>query len=395
LEEIKILICDRDPQAQENLRRVVQFDPVLRVVGTAKSCAEALNIIEEHRPEVVLMDMRLEDMDGIEASKRILEVDPFIQIVLHMLELDTGVLRSAMNIGVHDVIKYPMDTEELLARLHTAAERRGVIIARIPSPVVPSGSIPPEPSGPSGKLVAIYSSKGGVGCTFIATNLAILLHSAEAPTVLVDGDLQFGDVTTFLNLQARNSVSTLVPHVDELDEVMLDDVLLRYENDLRVLAAPPSPELADELTGEIIGKILDHLTRQYAYIVVDAGSTLDDATVAILEMADLILSVITPDIPSIKNSRSLLDVFSALEIQPERVLFVLNEYERGDSIDSQKVADSLHVEVIAGLPFDHRTVKSAINRGEPLTKPLSREMIKLLGEVKSKLVGEGVVEVVG
>jgi pilus assembly protein CpaE len=398
VEEIKVLICDHDSQAQTNLRRVIQFDPSLRVVGTAKSCAEALKIISDKGVQVVLMDMRLEDMDGIEAAKRFLDLDPFVQIVLHMIELDTGILRSAMNIGVHDVIKYPMDPEELTARLHTAAERRRVIMDRMPKPVVPADQLAPEPSSPKGKLVAIYSSKGGVGCTFIATNLAVLLHNPETPVVLVDGDFQFGDVTTFLNLQTRNSVSTLVPHLNELDELILDDVLLQYENGMRVLAAPSSPELADELAGEMIAKVLDILLRKYAYVIVDAGSTLDDGTVTILDKADLILTVITPDIPSIKNSRALLNVFSAMEIQEERFLFVLNGYERGDSIDAKKISGNLRVDVIGGLPYDRRAVMASINKGEPLllndrSNPLSRAMLKMLGEVKSKLVGEGILEV--
>jgi pilus assembly protein CpaE len=209
--------------------------------------------------------------------------------------------------------------------------------------------------------------------------------------VLVDGDLQFGDVPIFFNQQAHVTMSDLVPHVDELDEELLQEALLTYENGLKVLAAPSSPELADTMIGEAFAKILKQLEHCFAYVVVDTGSALNDVTVTILERADLILTIVTPDISSIKKTRSFFDMLGALGIPLDQVLLVLNGLERGDTINGDKIAENLHVEVAVELPFDRKTVLRSINRGEPLllqdqTNPLSKGILKILAEVEARMV---------
>ena len=397
MEEIKVLICHKDSRARDNLRRAIQFDPILNVAGSAKSGKESLEIAQELFPDVVLMSLSLGDMDGIEAAQRLQENAPFVQIILLAHELDYNVMRRAMNFGISDVIKWPVDPDDLHAKIHEAAARKRKIMSRITGPLDEQTPAPEKTAGPKGKILAVYSPKGGVGCTLLATNLALLLHRADIPAVLVDGDLQFGDVSIFLNQAAGNTVSDLVPHVDEMDDEMIEEVLLQHENGLKVLAAPPSPEMADDMTSEIFGKILDHLQRKFAYVVIDTGSALDDVTVTILEKADLILTIATPDIPSIKNSRAFFGILAALEISMNRVILVLNGVQRGDMITNDDITKTLKIEVAAELPFDRKAVLESINKGKPLLlegrgNPLARGMIELLGVIKERMVEEVVME---
>jgi pilus assembly protein CpaE len=393
VEEIKVLICNRNEQARDNLKRAIQFDQVLHVVGFANSGEDTLQVVQDLSPEVLLVDLDMGDMDGVDVARQLLDNDPLLQIILHAHEFDYGLMRKAMKFGISDVIKSPIDPDELHAKIRAAAERKSKILEKFTGPLINSEKIPEEPTKPEGTLLAVYSAKGGAGCTFVATNMAILLHSHETPTVLVDGDLQFGDVPIFLNQQVNVTMSDLLPHEDELDGEMVREALLACENGLKVLAAPLSPELADNMTGEAFGKILEQLLRQFDYVVVDTGSELNDVTVAVLDKAALILTIATPDISSIKNTRSFIDVLGALEIPLDHVLLVLNGLERGDSINGQKIAENLHVDVAAELPFDRATVLKSINRGEPLlandsAKPIAKEMLKILAEVKEKLADE-------
>ena len=151
------------------------------------------------------------------------------------------------------------------------------------------------------------------------------------------------------------------------------------------------------MTSEIVGKIRDHLQRKFAYVVIDTGSALDDVTVTILEKADLILTIATPDIPSIKNSRAFFGILAALEISMNRVILVLNGVQRGDMITNDDITKSLKIEVAAELPFDRKAVLESINKGKPLLlegrgNPLARGMIELLGVIKERMVEEVVME---
>jgi pilus assembly protein CpaE len=391
VEEIKVLVCNKNAEARENLKRAIQFDQILNVVGFASSGEEALRVVTDLAPEVVLLDLDMGDMDGIEVAKKFLDEIPLLQIILHAHELEYTVMRQAMHVGISDVIKSPIDPDEMHAKIRAAAERRSKLIKQFTGPLAPIDKVEEELSEPEGKLLAVYSAKGGSGCTFVATNMAILLHSKESPTVLVDGDLQFGDVPIFLNQQVNVTMADLVPHVDELDVELLQEALLGIENGLKILAAPPAPELAETISGEVFDKILEHLQRHFAYVVVDTGTELNDVTATVLEKADVILAIATPDISSIKNTRSFIDVLGALEIPMEHVYLILNGLGKGDSINGQRIADNMHIEVVAELPFDRDTVLRSINRGEPLllqdrSNTLSRQMIKIMGEVKKKLV---------
>jgi pilus assembly protein CpaE len=231
-----------------------------------------------------------------------------------------------------------------------------------------------------------------VGCTTLAVNIALALNSQDTPTVLVDADLQFGDVTAFLNQQAHYSIVDIAAQADDLDEELLDEVLLLHEESgLRILPAPPRPELADEVHAEDISKALKMLKDLFAYVIVDTASYLDDIALAALEASDLIVTIAVPEIPSIKNARFFLDTMAELSIPRERILLVMNQVNRRDSITAEKVAGNLGREVVAEIPFDREAVKGAINHGKPLirdkkTHPLVGQILNLVGEIRERVV---------
>jgi pilus assembly protein CpaE len=244
---------------------------------------------------------------------------------------------------------------------------------------------------PEGDLLAVYSAKGGVGCTMVATNIAVGLNTDETPTVLVDGALQFGDIAVSLNLQAKNSIVDLSMRSEEMDFEFVDEVLLRHESGLRVLAAPPRPEMADEVQADQVRNVLQFLKRNYAYVVVDTSSTMDDVTLAILDIADLLVTVATPEIPAIKDARLLFDLLGVLEFPKERILFVINKMDRKSGITTTAIADNLNISVEGEIPLDERAVSISVNRGIPLLlgdkgSLSARGILDLLGSIKQRLV---------
>ncbi len=95
------------------------------------------------------------------------------------------------------------------------------------------------------RTVVVFSGKGGVGKSVIATNLATLLAVRRARVALVDLDLQFGDVGLLLHLEAHPVTIDVLARRDPLDAAAVDDALATSAHGVRALLAPTSPESSD------------------------------------------------------------------------------------------------------------------------------------------------------
>jgi pilus assembly protein CpaE len=391
---IRVLIVDDIAETRENIRKLLQFEPDIEVVGAARSGQEALEMARETEPHIVLMDINMPDMDGIAATEAIKRDVRFAQIIILSVQSEADYLRRAMRAGASDFIAKPPSGDELIGTIRSLAveAKRSKDEQKI---LEGTGPLPPivgrERIGPEGKLIAVYSAKGGVGCTILATNLAVGLDTADTPTVLVDTALQFGDVAVSLNLQSKNSFVDLASRIDELEVDIVDEVLLQHDSGLRVLAAPPRPEMADEVNAAQVRTVLEFLKQHFAYVIVDSSSTMDDITLTVLDLADLLVSVATPEIPSIKDARLLFDLLNVLEFPKEDTMFVLNKMDRRSGITASAIAENLKCTVDGEIPFDERTVTTSVNRGIPFLiadkgQPAAKGMLEVLGAVKQRLV---------
>jgi pilus assembly protein CpaE len=393
-ETIRLLIVDDIAETRENLRKLLQFESDIEVVGAARTGEEALQMARDTQPDVVLMDINMPDMDGISATKTLLEDVPFSQIVILSVQNDADYMRRAMLAGARDFIAKPPSGDELISTVRVVSQRAKEIRAKLARPVLPSGPSRGDrggPDRPEGKGIVLYSAKGGVGCTMLATNLALGLHTEETPTVLVDANMQFGDVSVFLNLQVKNSFVDLAARAEEIDPELVEEILMRHESGLRILAAPPRPEMAEEIKSDQVRKVLQFLKRNFAYVVVDTSRSMDDVMLAVLDIADLLVAVATPEIPAIKDARLLFDVLAALEFPRERVFFVLNKMDKKSGITSEAVSENLKRPVDGEIPIDGQAVTASINRGVPLllgdrSKPPARNILELLAAVKQRLL---------
>lgn len=395
-DKIHILIVDDFAEARENIRKLLQFESDFEVVGGARTGEEALELARETQPDVVLMDINLPDIDGITVTKKLADEIRFAQIVIVSVNTESDYMRRAMLAGAKYYIAKPPPGDELISTVRMLGERARDERKRLEKQAAaPAGPIGPRPPGarPVGKGIAVYSAKGGVGTTMLATNLAIGLSTSETPTVLVDTSLQFGDVSVFLNLQVKNSIADLAARAEELDQDVVEEVLMSHESGLRVLAAPQRPEMADEVRAEQVRKVLAFLKSQFAYVVIDTSSTMDDTTLAVLDAADLLVAVATPEIPAIKDARLLFDLLSVLEFPQANVFFVLNKMDRRSGITAEAVADNLKHAVDGEIPYDERTITASINRGVPLllgdkSRPPGKNILDLLGAIKQRLVAQ-------
>jgi pilus assembly protein CpaE len=370
-EKIKVLIVDDIAETRENIRKLLQFESDVNVVGTARTGQEAIDLSSDLEPHVVLMDINMPDMDGIVATELIRQQAPWVQIVILSVQGDPNYMRRAMLAGARDFLTKPPTIDELISAIRRAGAMALDERSKAEAMSAPSSSDGGHMKGGGrmgveGRIIVVYSPKGGTGCTMVATNLAVSLQSDECQVVIVDGNLQFGNVSIFFNESSKNHIGDLAPRVDELDNEVVEEVLIDHaDSGVKILAAPPKPEFAEEVTGEQFRQVLRYLRRLFPYVIVDATSALTEYTLSAFDVADLVVLISTQDIPSIAGTKMFLDLAHALGIPAANLVFVMNRYDKRINISPERIGESFKKKIDVVIPLDSRTVIPAVNRGIP------------------------------
>jgi pilus assembly protein CpaE len=396
-EKIRVLIVDDVSETRENVKKLLQFESDVEVVGVARTGKEAIQISQELNPDVILMDINMPDMDGIAATEAIRAVQQSIQVIILSVQSDQNYMRRAMLAGARDFLTKPPMGDELISAIRRAGEmaisekEKAARVQAAPVSSSISGSIGGGYGGPRGKIVSIYSPKGGTGCTTLAVNVALALNNSGTNVALVDGNLQFGDVAVFVNEQGKNTIVDLAPRAEELDAEIVEEVMVKHSSTgLHILAAPSKPEYAEKVTSGQFSKVLEFLTHLYDFVIVDTSPTLTDVTLATIDVSDIIVLVTTQDIPSIKNCRLFLDLLGNLGINRDRVMFIMNRFDKKTNITPDRVSDNLKQEVALVIPMDDATTVKAVNRGVPFVldnkaQPAARGVFALAEALQARV----------
>lgn len=370
-DKIRVLIVDDIPDVRENLRKLLYFERDIEVAGLATNGHEAVELAQELQPDVVLMDINMPGMDGIAASEAISGVAPAVQIIMMSVQGETDYLRRSMLAGAKGFLIKPFGSDEMVNTIHNVYNLRPKT-APAPAETPRQRRAPafaeamPQQMADQGAVIAVYSPKGGVGCSLIASNVAIGLRNlTEKKVVLVDGDLQFGDIGVLLNLSSDHTLAELATKQGQMDSELMEILACPHLSGIKVLLPPARPEEADLLNTEHMREALDVLREMFDYVVVDTPSSLDDTTLAVLDMADCILLVTTADIPTIKNARLLFDVTDAMSYPENKIKLLLNQHERNSSIGPKEITAGIKHAVYATIPVDRKTAYTSVNQGVP------------------------------
>ncbi|MBI5929157.1 MAG: response regulator [Chloroflexi bacterium] len=402
---IRVILVDDIPEAREGLRKLLAFEPDIEVVGSGSTGREGLDLAIRTQPDIILMDINMPDMDGINATEQISKAVPTAAVVMMSVHKDSAYLRRAMLAGARDFLEKPISGEELYSTIRKVYQlnanvreqyRQGATSA---SPertkATTSGALG---SKRAGHIIAVYSPQGGVGKTTLATNVAAGLMREDTRVLLIDCDLEFGDLAVFLYLQSNLSVVDLGKAVEELDPDLIENVLMTHASGLRVLLGPARLDDVDEtnlLTPEVFEQIVQHLAANFDFTILDMRVRLDRLAARLFNLADRILLVGTPTLPTVKSCRQVLEVLDG-EFGPEKTIFVMNRVtdpREKIGLPLEDIERSLKRQIEARIPLDEKTMTSAVNQGVPVVakgrgKSPAKEIIDLAELVRRSVQGD-------
>jgi pilus assembly protein CpaE len=396
-DQIRVLIVDDIPETRDHLAKLLGFEADVDVVGSAASGAEALELAASLLPDIVLMDINMPDMDGIAATEELSRTVPTASVVMMSVQGEADYLRRSMLAGAREFLVKPFSSDELTGSIRQVHSRERDKMSRIAvaAPAVSGGGpVGGGEPGEPGIVAAVFSPKGGVGRTTVAVNMAVAAATELGKkVVVVDGSFQFGDVGVLLNLNPKNkSIADLVPELEQAGEGVesIDTFVINHSAGIRVLLAPPSPEMAELITPSGIRRVIEALRRNHDLVIVDCTSQFNDTTLSILDAADVVLTMLSLEITSIKNMRLFLEVADQLGYESGKVRLVLNRADSALGIRIQDVEHSIGRKVDETIVSDGRSVVYALNRGVPFflsnrEAQVSQDILRLAKSV----VGEG------
>jgi pilus assembly protein CpaE len=368
--EIGITLAVVDPDPRLRTRLAVQLgergpgangatpSPPGMAVGAYPAAGALAERLPAGTPAVVIFGPGMSDAAGLAEIEELTRSRPELGAILVTAELSTALLQQALRSGVRDVLGSPTEAGLLHESVARVTRTLNVVSAAPVNPGVPTER---------GRVITVSSTKGGAGKSVVATNLAVeLARRASRPVVLVDGDLQFGDVSVLLRLNATHTVVDAVSAMARLDVQLVQSLLARHEpSGLLVLAAPGEPSFAERVSEDDIVRIIEVLQMICGHVVVDTPAQFNDVVLALIEQADDVVLVAGLDIPSIKNMKLGLQTLRMLGHPEEKLHLLLNRADSKVMLDVGEVEKALGLRAEILVPSDI-VVPQSVNKGTPV-----------------------------
>ncbi|HJT66563.1 MAG TPA: AAA family ATPase [Pyrinomonadaceae bacterium] len=309
------------------------------------------------RPSAVIVNLVHLGEPGLKLVQRLCAEFTNTAVICASRDSSPDLILRSMRCGARDFIRLPINEEEL----STVIERTNQFANEHAN----------EEPAKRGRAIAVFSSKGGCGVSLIATNLAML---QTTPTVLLDLNLQSGDLELMLGVRPKFSLADIVENRDRLDEALLTSYLTQRSKNVSLLAAPLKAESAEDIEPRHIYEVMELLRQRFDTLIIDTPHSFDAVTISALDHADQILMVLTLEIHAIRSTRRALEIFDRLGYPRKKIRLVVNRWSKNIELDQKQVEDFLGERVVGYVQSDYRAAVNSINLGQPLIEsaPTSR-----------------------
>jgi pilus assembly protein CpaE len=350
---MKIAVLSRDERHLIELARQLRnrpgADEVDMIVGTP---ARLSTLADDAVPDVLVVDQPRVEEGELDQIEQLGHMFPRLAFVVLSSDLSQNFLLAAMRAGVREVLPADASATALQPALERVAEKLGT-----------AGAV-------AGKVLAFISCKGGSGSTFLATNLAFALAAnGRRRVALIDMNLQFGDASLFVSdVKPLATLSDVATQIHRLDPSFLASSMLSVTPNYSILAAPSDPAHASDVKPEHIDAILKLARRQYDYVVLDVGRSLDPVSIRALDHADLIYPVLQMTLPYIRDGKRLLTVFRNLDYGKEKVQLIVNRHDKNGDIRIKDLEEAFDTPVLRTMPNHYEAAAKSVNQGVPLMR---------------------------
>lgn len=325
------------------------------------------------KPAAAVIALGSNAEQSIKFIKRLNVESPATGVISAAQDASPDLILQSLRAGAREFLRLPISQDELRSIIDRVSE-------------FSAGQV--EAPKKKGRMISVFSSKGGCGTSFIATNLAA---ATGARTVLVDLNLQAGDLPLYLGVDPKYSFADMAENRDRLDDTLINSFVTPFSSNLSLLAAPREADSADEIEPEHVFEVLQRLRESYDYVVLDPQHTFDSITLAALDQSDDILLVLSLDIPAIRSTQRALEIFDRLGYPRKKVRIVVNRWSKQIDIDLRQVEKFLGEPAIGFVSSDYPTAVTSINLGQPLVRsePNSKIAQELTRIVRTLGIGAG------
>jgi Response regulator containing CheY-like receiver domain and AraC-type DNA-binding domain len=358
MNKIKVLIADDIEETRNVIKKILNLEKeFFEIVGEASNGEEALKLIYKVKPDVVLMDINMPVLNGLEATERICSEYPSVIVIIMSVQAENEYLKKAMFYGAKEYIIKPFNYDVLVSTIKITYEKYK---KRIESESVSTDQLK------NAKIITFFSSKGGVGKSVIALNSSITLSKKfNKKILLVDMNLQFGDMSMLMNKYTEKNILDAIEDRQYENYEDIKTYLYQYNDKLHMLFAPKKPEAAEYISKDLVEKIIDVLKNHYDLILVDTGINFNDSTLHILDISEMILLISTMELVALKNTKLGLGVMQSLGYDKNKVKIVINKVAYNYGINKNDIETVFKDMIISMVPEDIKNVSVSINTGEP------------------------------
>ena len=368
LDKIKVLLVEKPSEDRDLVSETLSKVDYITLIGEADNAEEANYFLNDNYPNVIIIGTNL-DLDRHSLAESLSKEFDDIAIIMVERELKEDTMYKAIFAGAKDVIISPFTSSKLVDSIYRAAQlvKERAIIHR---------DAPTRQRRRSGRghVITVFSTKGGVGKTFVSTNLAIsLAKDSEKRVCLVDLDLDFGNTVLALNMVPRFTILDIVDDIRNIDQDIIESYLIPHESGIKVLPANAKPQINEFVNAEHIDIILRALQGAFDYVVVDMPARFYEPVNPAFQAADILLMVTTPEISAVRNIKSSILTLQELNFPKSKIKVVLNKADTSGQIKSKDVESTLNQELYSVIDADYKQAMLSLNNGIPLTvsKPKS------------------------
>ena len=362
----RIAIVDPNEASRESLRTMLLGVDFVWLEAECARYEYFFDVIQHSTPDLVIVALDSDKQRALGMVGQLSAEHPKLPILT--VSADSAVLLQSLQRGAKHFLTHPVTLEDLVGALRRS-------LSEIPTTGERQAGLPAAAQKASGQIISVLGSRGGVGCTSIAVNLAATLASwPENAVALIDLDLAMGDADIAVELPGTDNISMgdLARNIERLDMNYLKRALVRHPaTGMSILRHPLEIHEIGGIHEGHVERILNLLRISYSHLILDLSKALLPTDLMALRMSNLILLIAQLELSSLRNVVRLTHSLSMEGDLGDKLRVVVNRAGSDileDGITIKKAEEVIGKPIFWQVPNDAKAMIGSRVAGEPLVQ---------------------------